>query len=104
MPKILVLFYSRTGNTAALADAITEGANSVRFAEVDARRLDDLAPTSVIESIPEWKSGRETLMARYQTFSDVNTLGARRSPRCPRRPADTRPRSGRSWRRWPTWG
>jgi NAD(P)H dehydrogenase (quinone) len=74
MPKILVLFYSRTGNTAALADAITEGAKSVRFAEVDVRRIDDLAPKSVIESIPEWKSGREKLTAKYQTFSDVNTL------------------------------
>ena len=74
MPRILVLFYSRTGNTAALADAITEGAKSVRFAEVDTRRIDDLAPTSVIESIPEWKRGRETLTARYPTFSDVNTL------------------------------
>ncbi len=39
MPKILVLFHSRTGNTAALADAIAQGAKSVRFAEVDVRRI-----------------------------------------------------------------
>ncbi len=74
MPKILVLFYSRTGNTAALADAIVEGAKAVRFSEVDVRRIDDLAPQSVIDSIPEWKSSREKLKAKYQTFSDVNTL------------------------------
>jgi NAD(P)H dehydrogenase (quinone) len=74
MPKLLVLFYSRTGNTAALADAIVEGAKSVRFSEVDVRRIDDLAPKSVIDSVPEWKSGREKLAATYQTFSDVNTL------------------------------
>jgi NAD(P)H dehydrogenase (quinone) len=74
MPKLLVLFYSRTGNTAALADAIAEGAKSVRFSEVDVRRIDDLAPTSVIDSIPEWKSSREKLAAKYQTFSDVNAL------------------------------
>jgi NAD(P)H dehydrogenase (quinone) len=74
MPKILVLFYSRTGNTAVLADAIAEGAKSVRFAEVDVRRIDDLAPKSVIDSIPEWKSGREKLAAKYQTFADVNAL------------------------------
>ena len=74
MPKILVLFYSRTGNTAALADAIAQGAKSVRFAEVDVRRIDDLAPTSVIESDAEWKSSREKLAARYQTFADVNAL------------------------------
>lgn len=74
MPKILILFYSRTGNTAALADAVAQGAKSVRFAEVDVRRIDDLAPASVIESNPEWKSSREKLVARYQTFTDVNAL------------------------------
>lgn len=74
MPKILVLFYSRTGNTAVLADAVAEGARSVRFAEVDVRRIDDLAPASVIESIPDWARSREALAARYQTFADVNAL------------------------------
>ena len=74
MPKILVLFYSRTGNTAALADAVAEGAKSVRFAEVDVRRIDDLAPASVIAADPEWKRSREMLAARYRTFSDVDAL------------------------------
>ncbi len=74
MPKILVLFYSRTGNTAALADAIVEGARSVRFAEVEVRRIDDLAPASVIAADPEWTRGRERLAAKYQTFSDVAAL------------------------------
>jgi NAD(P)H dehydrogenase (quinone) len=74
MPKILVLFYSRTGNTAALADAIAEGARSVRFAEVDQRRIDDFAPQSVIDSIPEWKSSREKLAAKYKTLGSVDDL------------------------------
>lgn len=74
MAKVLILFYSRTGNTAALADAIGEGAKSVRFAEVDIRRIDDLAPASVRDSIPDWKSSHEALAARYQTFTDVNAL------------------------------
>jgi NAD(P)H dehydrogenase (quinone) len=74
MPKILVLFYSRTGNTAALADAVAEGARSVRFAEVDVRRIDDLAPASVVASVPDWARSREALAARYQTFADVNAL------------------------------
>jgi NAD(P)H dehydrogenase (quinone) len=74
MPKVLVLFYSRTGNTAAIADAIAEGARSVRFAEVDVRRIDDLAPQSVIDGIPEWKTSREKLAARYQTLTDINEL------------------------------
>ena len=74
MSKILILFYSRTGNTAALADAIADGAKSVRFAEVDVRRIDDLAPASVRDAIPDWKSSHETLTAKYQTFPDVNAL------------------------------
>jgi NAD(P)H dehydrogenase (quinone) len=59
MPKVLVLFYSRTGNTARLADAIVEGARGVKFTEVDVRRVDDLAPASVIESVPGWKESRD---------------------------------------------
>jgi NAD(P)H dehydrogenase (quinone) len=74
MPKVLVLFYSRTGNTAAIADAVAEGARSVRFAEVDVRRIDDLAPQSVIDGIPDWKASRERLAARYQTLTDINEL------------------------------
>jgi NAD(P)H dehydrogenase (quinone) len=74
MPKILILFYSRTGNTAILADAIAEGARSVRFSEVDVRRINDLAPESVIEANADWKSSREKLVAKYQAFTDVNEL------------------------------
>lgn len=74
MPKILVLFYSRTGNTAALADAVADGARSVRFAEVDVRRIDDLAPQSVIDATPEWKAGRETLSAKYRVMGPVEEL------------------------------
>ena len=37
MPKTLVLFHCRTGTTAALADAVAEGARTIRFSEVDVR-------------------------------------------------------------------
>ena len=43
MPKVLVLFHSRSGTTARLADAIAEGARSVRFTEVEVRRVEDVA-------------------------------------------------------------
>jgi NAD(P)H dehydrogenase (quinone) len=39
MPKLLVLFQSRSPDVTALAEAVVEGARSVRFAEVDLRRL-----------------------------------------------------------------
>lgn len=74
MAKVLVLFYSRTGNTAALADAIAEGARSVRFTEVDVRRLDDLAPESVIAGQPAWQASRERLRAQYRTLDDPNAI------------------------------
>jgi NAD(P)H dehydrogenase (quinone) len=76
MPKVLVLFHSRTGNTARLADAIAEGARGVRFTEVDVRRIDDLAPAGVIESSAAWKASREQLAARYRTFGSVDELAA----------------------------
>jgi NAD(P)H dehydrogenase (quinone) len=76
MPKILVLFYSRTGHTAALADAIAEGARSVRFAEVAVRRINDLAPAEVIASVPGWTEGRAALAARYQTMGPVEELAS----------------------------
>lgn len=74
MPKLLVLFYSRTGHTAQLADAIAEGARGVRFTEVDVRRIDDLAPASVIEHDAEWKASRERLAAKYRTLGAVEEL------------------------------
>lgn len=74
MPKLLVLFYSRTGHTAQLADAIAEGARGVRFTEVDVRRIDDLAPPSVIEGDAEWKASRERLAAKYRTLGAVEEL------------------------------
>lgn len=43
MPKLLVLVPARDIELAPLADAVLEGARSVRFAEVDVRTLDDTA-------------------------------------------------------------
>ena len=74
MPKVLVVFYSRTGNTAKLADAIAEGARSVQFTEVDVRRLDDLAPQSVIDSVPGWKESRQQLAQRYKALDSYEEL------------------------------
>jgi NAD(P)H dehydrogenase (quinone) len=74
MPKLLVLFYSRTGNTAAIADAVADGARGVRFAEVTVRRLDDLAPPDVIAGVPGWAEHRAALASRYETMGPVDEL------------------------------
>lgn len=46
MPKVLVLYYSTYGHVAQMADAIAEGARG-EGAEVDVRRVPDLAGTQV---------------------------------------------------------
>lgn len=40
MPKLLVLFDSRSDDLTRLAEAVADGARRVRFAEVDLRKLD----------------------------------------------------------------
>lgn len=74
MPKVLVLFYSRTGNTAALADAIADGASSVKYTEVDVRRIPDLDPEHVIQSNTEWAKSRDVLSRKYKTLESVDVL------------------------------
>jgi NAD(P)H dehydrogenase (quinone) len=71
---VLVLFYSRTGHTARLADAIVDGARGVRFTEVTVRRVEDLAPAHVIESQPKWKENHDRLAATYTTLGSVEEL------------------------------
>ena len=46
MPKLLVLFDSRSDDMTRLAEAIAEGARRVRFAEVDLRRIDGASGTT----------------------------------------------------------
>ncbi|HEY9766696.1 MAG TPA: NAD(P)H:quinone oxidoreductase [Chroococcales cyanobacterium] len=63
--KVLIVFYSKTGNVAKLADAIAEGARGVEGTEVILRRVDDLAPQSVIDNSPVWKKFHSELKAKY---------------------------------------
>ena len=51
MPKVLVLFSSRTDNATAVAAAIAEGAESVKFTEVEIRRVEELES---VESIARY--------------------------------------------------
>lgn len=75
--KILIAFYSRNGNTAALAEAIAEGARA-EGAEVTLRRADELVSEQIIASVPGWKESREALKAKYQvpTAADAESADA----------------------------
>lgn len=62
--KVLIAFYSRNGGTAALAEAIAEGARA-EGAEVSLKRVDEFISEEIINSVPGWKESRERLKAKY---------------------------------------
>ncbi|HEU4629969.1 MAG TPA: hypothetical protein VFS08_09480 [Gemmatimonadaceae bacterium] len=77
MPKVLVLFHSQTGHTAALADRIADGARSVRFTEVDVRRLEALSPAPALApdaASAAAASAAAALPQRYRALDDVRTV------------------------------
>lgn len=69
MPKVLVLFHSRTGHTARIANAVADGARGVQFTEVDVRRVDDLAPPTGADA-----AAREQIARTYRTLESVEQL------------------------------
>jgi NAD(P)H dehydrogenase (quinone) len=77
MPKLLVLFHSRTGRTAALADAMAEGAKSVRFAEVDVRLVHEVDADGAdgAAAAPAQAEIRERLGRRYRAPDPASLAG-----------------------------
>lgn len=64
MPKTLVLYQGNDDDLAALADAVADGIRSVRFAEVDVRRLQD--------SDGDVDSGRHRLLASADELANYD--------------------------------
>jgi len=64
--RVLIVFYSKTGNVAKLAEAIAEGARQVEGTEVVLRRVDDLAPAEVINRQEGWKKWHDELKSKYR--------------------------------------
>lgn len=58
MPRISIVYYSATGNTHRLAQAIEEGALAAG-AETRLRKVKELAPDSAIDTRPEWRAHLE---------------------------------------------
>lgn len=69
MPKILVLYYSRTGNTEKMANAVAEGARAVQGAEV---KLDFHTTPEELASFDAVAIGTPTY--HHDMSSDVKTL------------------------------
>jgi len=50
MPKILVAYYSKTGNTKQVAEAIAEGAKSVKGVNVEVKNVADVNAKEAVEA------------------------------------------------------
>ena len=48
MASILITYYSRSGNTQKMAEAVAEGARGVSGAKVEVRRVEDLTPDDLL--------------------------------------------------------
>jgi NAD(P)H dehydrogenase (quinone) len=71
MAKILIAFYSRSGVTEALAKAVAEGAQAAG-AEVRLRRVREVAPRSIMESVPGWAEGADRMNALYEAPTEAD--------------------------------
>ena len=50
MPKVLVAYYSKTGNTKQVAEAIAEGAKSVKGVNVEIKKVEDISAKEAVEA------------------------------------------------------
>ena len=50
MPKVLVAYYSKTGNTKQVAEAIAEGAKSVKEVDVEIKNVADINAKEAVEA------------------------------------------------------
>jgi NAD(P)H dehydrogenase (quinone) len=66
--KILIVFYSRYGNTARMAEEIAYGAKELSNIQVTIRRLADNISMEVISKDPAWTKIAEDLNNRYPTL------------------------------------
>lgn len=65
--KILIVFYSRYGNTARMAEEIAFGAKTLELVTVTMRRIADDAPMEVVSKNPEWSKIAEDMDNRIPT-------------------------------------
>jgi NAD(P)H dehydrogenase (quinone) len=70
-PRIVVVFYSATGNVAALAEALAEGARDAG-AETRVRPVAERAPAEAIEANRRWKAWVED--NPYDTVASLDDL------------------------------
>lgn len=72
--KILILFYSRYGNTVKMAEEIAYGAKEISHVSVALRRIADDVPMDVVSQNPEWAKVVEDMKDRYPTTEIENII------------------------------
>ncbi len=70
-PKILIAFYSRSGVTAALAEAVAEGARK-DGADVRMRRAREVVSREVMAQAPGWAEQAAALNAKYEAPTEAD--------------------------------
>ncbi len=70
-PKVLIAFYSRSGVTEALADAVAEGARAAG-AEVRLRRAREFVPPEVMAKAKGWREAAEAMNASYAAPTEAD--------------------------------
>ncbi len=69
--KVLIAFYSRTGSTEALANAIAEGARS-EGAQVTLRRAREIVSHDVMQKADGWAEAADAMNARYEAPTEAD--------------------------------
>lgn len=70
-PNVLIAFYSRSGVTEALANAIAEGAKSAG-AEVRLRRAREFVSPEVMARAPGWKEAADAMNLKYDAPTEAD--------------------------------
>lgn len=72
--KIMILFYSRYGNTAKIAEEIAYGSKELLGVSVAMRRIADDVPTEIVSQNPSWTKVAEDLNDRYPASAIADLL------------------------------
>ncbi len=73
--KVLIAFYSRTGATEALANAIAEGARA-EGATVTLRRAREIVSRDVMAYSPGWAESADAMNAKYEAPTEADAVAA----------------------------
>ena len=73
--KVLIAFYSRSGATEALANAIAEGARA-EGATVTLRRAREIVSRDVMAHAPGWAESADAMNAKYEAPTEADAVAA----------------------------